>query len=97
MRQLSKIIICLLLCLFCGVAFLQAEDKWQGVDEAVVQKIAREHGREASKPLIDTSEGDVQLFAFLIAGVVGGFGAGYYWRVLLEGKKKQSSDSGTLK
>ncbi len=97
MKQLSRMSICLLLCLFCGVALVQAEDKWQGVDEAVVQKIAREHGREASKSLIDTSEGDVQLFAFLIAGVVGGFGAGYYWRVLLEGKKKQSSDSDVLK
>jgi len=93
MRQLSRIIICQLLCLFCSAALLQAEDKWQGIDEAVVQKIAREHGREASKSLIDTSEGDVQLFAFLIAGVVGGFGAGYYWRVLLEGKKKQDDSS----
>ncbi|HEX9080595.1 MAG TPA: hypothetical protein VF795_13450 [Desulfuromonadaceae bacterium] len=66
-----------------------AEERWQGVDEAVVQKIAREHGREARKPLIDTGEGDMQLFAFLAAGAVGGFVAGYCWRALLEGKRKK--------
>jgi len=68
---------------------LCAEEKWPGIDDAVVKKIAREHGREARKPLIDTGEGDLQLFMFLSAGTVGGFIAGYYWRVLLEGKKKQ--------
>ncbi|NVN92193.1 MAG: cobalt ABC transporter permease [Desulfuromonadales bacterium] len=88
MKQLLCIVIGLGIIVFCSTTLLKAEEKWQGVDEAVVQKIAREHGHEASKSLIDTSEGDVQLFAFLIAGVVGGFGAGYYWRVLLEGKKK---------
>lgn len=71
----------------CGAVCAAAQ--WQGVDEAVVQKIAREHGREARKPLIDTSEGDLQLFAFLLAGAVGGFAAGYCWRSLLEGKKKK--------
>lgn len=63
-----------------------AAEKWQGIDESVVGKIAGEHGREAKKPLIE-AEGDLQLFFFLMAGAVGGFVAGYYWRVLLEGKK----------
>lgn len=65
-----------------------AAEQWQGIDETVVQKIAREHGREARKPLIDTGEGDIQLFAFLLAGAVGGFAAGYCWRALLDGRKK---------
>lgn len=65
-----------------------AAEQWQGIDETVVQKIAREHGREARKPLIDTGEGDIQLFVFLLAGAVGGFVAGYYWRALLDGRKK---------
>lgn len=59
---------------------------WPGVDETVVEKFAGEHGREAREPLINTDQGDLLLFAFLIAGVIGGFTAGYYWRMLLEGK-----------
>ena len=74
------------LLMFSSVSAIAAE-KWQGVDESVVGKIAGEHGREAKKPLIET-EGDLQLFLFLMAGAVGGFVAGYYWRVLLEGKRK---------
>jgi len=66
----------------------RAGEQWQGIDEAVVKKIAREHGREARPPLINTGEGDLQLFVFLMAGVVGGFVAGYCWRGLQEGKKK---------
>jgi len=72
----------------CAGKTLFATEQWQGVDEAVVQKIAKEHGREARKSLIDTGEGDLQLFVFMVAGTIGGFTAGYYWRVLLEGKKK---------
>ena len=80
--------------LYCfETAGVCAEEKWPGIDEAVVKKIAREHGREARKPLIDTGEGDLQLFMFLSAGALGGFIAGYYWRVLLEGKKKSGNES----
>ncbi|MFA7059516.1 MAG: hypothetical protein WC156_01705 [Pedobacter sp.] len=77
-----------MLMLPCAGKTLFATEQWQGVDEAVVQKIAKEHGREARKSLIDTGEGDLQLFVFMVAGTIGGFTAGYYWRVLLEGKKK---------
>ena len=59
---------------------------YTGVDEAVVEKIAKEHGREAHAPLIDPGSGDLLLFAFLVAGAVGGFGAGYYWRDLVKKK-----------
>lgn len=80
------------LVLLCVGKMLYAAEQWQGVDEAVVQKIAKEHGREAKKSLIDTGEGDLQLFAFLVAGAMGGFAAGYCWRVLLEGKMKQDEE-----
>ena len=83
----------LLVLLLSGAGTLFAAEQWQGVDEAVVQKIAREHGREAKRPLINSGEGDLQLFAFLMAGAIGGFAAGYYWRVLLEGKKKDAGRS----
>lgn len=81
----------MLLCL-TGSGFLYAGDKWPGIDEAVVKKIARDHGRDESPSLIPAAEGDLQLFMFLMAGTVGGFVAGYYWRVLLEGKKKHTSE-----
>lgn len=62
--------------------------KWQGVDESVVEKYAEEHGRKARDPLINTDQGDLLLFLFLLAGAVGGFAAGYYWRMLTENKAK---------
>jgi len=65
-----------------------AADKWSGVDESVVNKYAKEHGREAKEPLINTDQGDLLLFVFLLAGTIGGFMAGYYWRVLIEKKNR---------
>ncbi|HAM50364.1 MAG TPA: cobalt transporter [Nitrospiraceae bacterium] len=67
---------------------ISASEKWSGVDETVVEKYAKEHGREARKPLINTDQGDLLLFVFLLAGTVGGFVAGYYWRALMERKTK---------
>jgi len=76
-----------------------ASEKWPGVDESVVEKYAKEHGREAREPIINTDQGDLLLFVFLIAGTVGGFAAGYYWRVLITekvqppaGERKQASN-----
>jgi len=60
-----------------------ASEKWQGVDESVVQKVAEEHGRKAWEPFINTDQGDLLLFVFLLAGTIGGFAAGYYWRILI--------------
>jgi len=65
--------------LYFGLYFFSLAPKsWNGVDEAVVEKIAKEHGREAVAPLIDPGSGDLLLFAFLVAGAAGGFAAGYY-------------------
>jgi cobalt/nickel transport protein len=76
--------------LFAFYFFTLGPRPWTGVDEAVVEKIAREHGREAKKPLIDPGEGDLLLFAFLAAGAVGGFTAGYYWRKLVAEKPSEA-------
>jgi cobalt/nickel transport protein len=71
--------------LFFGLkSYFTASGSWAGVDEAVVEKIAREHGREAKAPLIDPGSGDLLLFAFLLAGSAGGFAAGYFWRELVK-------------
>jgi ABC-type cobalt transport system substrate-binding protein len=67
--------------------------KWGGVDESVVEKYAEEHGREARDPFINTDQGDLLLFVFLLAGAVGGFLAGYYWRELM-GKRHSPSSVG---
>jgi cobalt/nickel transport protein len=76
--------------LFAFYFFTLGPRSWTGVDEAVVEKIASEHGREAQKPLIDLGEGDILLFAFLCAGAVGGFAAGYYWRKLVAEKPSEA-------
>jgi cobalt/nickel transport protein len=67
--------------------------KWTGVDESVVEKYAKEHGREAWTPFINTDQGDLLLFVFLLAGTVGGFAAGYSWRMLVSEKSAESSRS----
>jgi len=76
-------------CLFLVLTFsipspvFSAKEKWPGVDETVVEKYAKEHGREARDPFINTDQGDLLLFVFLLAGTIGGFAAGYYWRILM--------------
>ncbi len=67
---------------------VNASEKWQGVDESVIEKFAKEHGIEPKEPLINTDQGDLLLFVFLIAGVAGGFIAGYYWRELINYKDR---------
>lgn len=69
--------------------FSTAAGSWQGVDEAVVEKIAKEHGRQATAPVIDPGSGDLLLLAFLMAGCCGGFAAGYYWRDLAVKREPQ--------
>ena len=61
---------------------IASEAKWGGIDEGIIEKVAREHGRIAWTPFINTDQGDLLLFAFLLAGVAGGFILGFYWRKL---------------
>ena len=80
--------------LFTIYFFTLGPHPWTGVDEAVVQKIAGEHGHVAKKPFIDLGEGDLLLFAFLLAGAVGGFAAGYSWRMLVSEKGARNTKQG---
>ncbi len=83
----------LLLAAFCILPpAAPAAEKWPGVDESVIEKIAREHGREAKEPFLNTDQGDLLLFVFLLAGTVGGFMGGYYWRGLM-GRKAEEAEA----
>ena len=93
----------LLLCCSAALLFLFslqpsafASDKWQGVDESVVEKFAKEHGREAREPFINTDQGDLLLFVFLLAGTIGGFAAGYYWKELTGNKGQKNKEYGNF-
>jgi hypothetical protein len=89
MRGLSIFLITLLILFSVTVISVKAEQgKWQGVDETVVEKFAAKAGRVAKEPFITKDQGDLILFVFLIAGVAGGFVAGYYFRVLFHEKGK---------
>jgi ABC-type cobalt transport system substrate-binding protein len=79
-------ILIFILLLTVHLSLSTASEKWPGVDESVIEKVAKEHGREAREPFINTDQGDLLLFIFLLAGVVGGFIGGYYWRALTEKK-----------
>ncbi len=81
------LLVTIMLLITCHSSLVTAAE-WTGVDESVVEKVAKEHGREAKEPLINTDQGDLLLFAFLLAGAVGGFAAGYYWRTLTEQRAK---------
>ena len=70
----------------CLPLVVVAEEKWSGVDDTVVGKFAKEHGREKRVSYINTDQGDLLLFVFLLAGVLGGFTAGYSWCLLINKK-----------
>lgn len=61
---------------------------WAGVDETVIEKFAEKAGRPAWRPFIDAEQGDLVLFLFLLAGAVGGFAAGYWFRALFPPRRK---------
>jgi len=61
---------------------------WSGVDETVIEKFAEQAGRTAREPFINTDQGDLLLFVFLVAGIVGGFIGGYNFRVLFPPRRR---------
>ncbi len=64
------------------VAFQSTDGSWTGVDESVIEHHAQQAGRVPIDPLINTDQGDLLLFLFLLAGAVAGFALGYTYRAL---------------
>lgn len=95
-QKLKKLVFFVLLLITYHLSFVTVAiaTEWGGVDESVVEKYAEEHGREARDPFINTDQGDLLLFVFLLGGAVGGFAAGYYWRELMEKAPRGSRESG---
>ncbi len=76
------------------VAILVApEAQWSGIDESVVNKFATEAGRPPREPYINTGQGDLLLFCFLLAGAIGGFIVGYQYRGLFPPQARSLGDS----
>ncbi len=64
---------------------------WSGVDETVIEKFAEKAGRTAREPFINTDQGDLLLFVFLLAGIVGGFIGGYSFRTLFPPRRRREN------
>jgi cobalt/nickel transport protein len=86
MRRIFLLLFTLVL-FFSAPAFAEEHPRWSGVDETVVERFARDFGREPQDPLFDTDQGDLLLFLFALAGALGGFVMGYYWHKLFVAKQ----------
>ncbi len=64
---------------------------WQGLDD-LVEKVAADAGHPAREPYINTEQGDLLLFMFLLAGVIGGFIIGYTFRGLFPPRKRAANE-----
>lgn len=66
-------------------------ERWPGVDEAVVERVAAAAGRTPwNAPF--APQGDLRLFCFLVAGLVGGFALGYAYRALFHERHAPRGD-----
>lgn len=91
MREIVVILLTLCFLLFSIVKAEERKEKWTGLDEAVIEKVAEEKGRMPKSIL--NLEGDTELFVFSLFSGLAGFIAGYYWRKLLgEGKNAPSQN-----
>lgn len=65
-----------------SVAQRSEDEAWTGIDVSVVGKYATKYGHPPRDPYINTDQGDLLLFVFTVAGVVGGFIMGFNARRL---------------
>ncbi len=84
---LSKVFLALLV--IAGLSIVAYAKGYVGVDDKVIGKFAADAGKEPSPSLLSL-EGDLGLFVFLIAGAVGGFACGYFYRSLSSKKEDKA-------
>jgi len=65
----------------------EKEEKWRALDEVVIEKIAKERGKDP-KPFLEL-EGDLILFVFSLVSGIAGFVIGYFTRKLFFEKANQ--------
>lgn len=58
------------------------QEAWTGIDVSIVGKYAEKYGHPPRDPYINTDQGDLLLFVFTAAGVIGGFVIGFNVRKL---------------
>ena len=71
--------------------YTYANERWLGVDETVVEKFASDAGAVSWGPVLNTDQGDLILFMFLVFGAAAGFIAGYTFRHLFPPKEKREA------
>ncbi len=78
---------------------IESEDqKWTGIDVSIVGKYAEKYGHPPRKPYINTDQGDLLLFAFTVAGLIGGIIIGYNVRKLfIEGDNHKNIHHGNTR
>ncbi len=78
---------------------VESEDgKWTGIDVSIVGKYAEKYGHPPRKPYINTDQGDLLLFAFTVAGLIGGIIIGYNVRKLfIEGDNHKKIHHGNTR
>lgn len=89
MKKIVLLILCLSLFISAQVKTEEKEEKWKGIDEAVIEKIAEEKGR-APKSIFNL-EGDTELFVFSLFSGLAGFITGYYWRKLVSEERNATT------
>jgi cobalt/nickel transport protein len=67
------------------------EGPWIDTTDVVSEQSASALGRQAVEPLINTDQGNMLVFFFTLAGVVGGSIVGYYWRMLMTDRDKMAN------
>lgn len=92
MRNLLIVLVVLTAVVLLMSGKWQFQSGWKGVDKTVVEKFAKEAGRAPRAPYINTDRGDLILFVFLLAGAIGGFVGGYFFRDLFGGKSVRSEN-----
>ena len=75
---------------------IDSEDqRWTGIDVSIVGKYAEKYGHPPRKPYINTDQGDLLLFVFTVAGLIGGIIIGYNIRKLfIEGNNHKKIHHG---